>query len=381
MKKVLIMTNTLYAGGAERVLQTIFNHLNEEKYDITLCSLHREKIDSTVYKNKFTYKVVFDSVIGKNKVSGFISNILTKIKGKIFNYCSARIFYLLFIHGKFDIEIAFIEGESTKIISGSTNKKSKKVVWVHTDLEKNPWTSFLYKDDEDEKWHYDKFDRVVCVSEATKESFLRKYSIPAHKVITHYNPIDSVDIQYQANTQKVMLEGGKIHIMAVGRLVDQKGFDRLLRVANRLSKENKNIKIHIIGEGEQRTNLEEYINSHNLQSYVELHGYMKNPYSIMKSGDVLVCSSRAEGYSLVIAEAMILGLAIVTTDCSGPYELINGGEYGILTENSEEGIYQGICKILSHDRVLEKYKYLASERSKIFNLKDNIEKFEQIINE
>ena len=99
----------------------------------------------------------------------------------------------------------------------------------------------------------------------------------------------------------------------------------------------------------------------------------------MRAGDILVCSSRAEGYSLVIAEAMVLGLAIITTNCSGPYELIDGGKYGILTENSTEGIYEALEHVLKNKKILERYKALALERSKMFNVQHNIQAIEQII--
>jgi hypothetical protein len=73
------------------------------------------------------------------------------------------------------VEVAFIEGESTKIIAGSPNKKSRKIAWVHVDLEANPWTDFLYKNKQDESSHYQKFDNIVCVSDGVKQAFARKY--------------------------------------------------------------------------------------------------------------------------------------------------------------------------------------------------------------
>ncbi|OLR62168.1 hypothetical protein BHF69_05410 [Anaerostipes sp. 992a] len=381
MKKILIMTNTLYSGGAERVLQTVLNHLDNDKYDITLYSMHRENIDREVYKRQFRYKVVFDDYNGNNTIFRLLSRVILKIKGKIFNCCPAKVFYSLFIHGKYDVEIAFIEGESTKIISGSTNTHSKKLAWVHIDLEKNSWTSFLYKNDEDEKKHYDAFDKIICVSDATRLAFLRKYCVEEKKVITHYNPIDTQYILAKSKEQSLCFDSGVLHIMSVGRLVEQKGFDRLLKAVARLKQNNRAFQLHIIGDGEQKEELQQYIIQFKLERYVKLHGYLANPYAVMKLGDVLICSSRAEGYSLAIAEGMVLGLAIVTTDCSGPNELIGGGKYGLLTENSEEGIYKGLKEITENSNVLSKYKVLALKRSKMFNVQNNIQVLEKIIDE
>ena len=382
MKKVLIMANTLYSGGAERVLQTMLNHLDEKKYSITLYSMHREEIDSSIYKSKFRYKYLFDEKKEGNIIFCQIYNLGNKIKGYIFSHFSSKVFYALFMHGKYDVEIAFIEGESTKIIAGSPNRNSKKIAWVHIDLEQNPWTSFLYKNDSDEANHYKRFNKIVCVSEATKLAFCKKYKINLNSVITHYNPIDADFIRKEADkSTETILDVNTIQIVAVGRLVTQKGFDRLLVATKRLLELGLNFQLHIIGSGEEYEVLKKYIEDNALSKIVVLHGYQKNPYSLMKQGDILVCSSRAEGYSLVIAEAMILGLAIVTTDCSGPCELIDNGKYGVLIQNTTEGIYDGLKRILMDRDLLEKYKLLSKKRSSMFNVGANIQKLEQIIDE
>lgn len=382
MKKVLIMANTLYSGGAERVLQTVLNHLNEMKYDITLYSMHREDIDSSIYKKKFKYKYLFNEKKDGNVFFRKVYNLWNKIKGYIFNHFSSKVFYALFIHGKYDVEIAFIEGESTKIIAGSSNPNSRKIAWVHIDLEQNPWTSFLYKNDSDESKHYKRFDKIICVSEATKSAFCRKYKINPNLVITHYNPIDVDFIRIEADkNDDIRFDINTTQIVAVGRLVDQKGFDRLLSAAKQLLDSGLKFQLHIIGIGEQFESLREYIEDNSLNKEVILHGYQKNPYSLMKQGDILVCSSRAEGYSLVIAEAMILGLAIVTTDCSGPCELIDNGKYGILVGNTTDGIYDGLKTLLMDGSLLKKYKLLSKKRSSIFNVRKNIQRLEQIIDE
>lgn len=379
-KKVLIMINGLYGGGAERVLQTILKHLDSSKYDITLMSLHREKIDKSLYPTDFHYKVVFDEVQGSGIVK--VWNILfSKIKGRIFMNCSASRFYPMAIKEKYDVEIAFLEGESTKIISGSTNPNSRKIAWVHVDLEQNPWTQFLYKGDEDEAEHYRKFDRVVCVSDTTRDAFLRKYKVDSNKVITHRNPIDSEYIKNMSEKSNVELDHDKIQIICVGRLVKQKGYDRLIKAVQRVVKNNKNFQIHIIGEGEDHKELQDAIDDGNLNEFITLHGYMNNPYAFMKAGDVLFCSSRAEGYSLVVAEGMILGLAIVTTNCSGVGEFTEDGKYGILMENSEDGIYEGLQKITDHPELIPKYRELARKRSAMFDVKENIRDLEKIIDE
>lgn len=175
MKRIMFMTNTLYGGGAEKVLQTILKNLNYEKYDVTLYSMHREVLDPEKYPQNLKYRVVFDTYSGHSRLIRFLHGLYAMIRGKCFQILPSGIFYRLFIRGTFDVEVAFIEGESTKIISGSPNKKSRKIAWVHVDLESNPWTDFLYKNKQDESLHYQKFDKIVCVSDGVKQAFARKY--------------------------------------------------------------------------------------------------------------------------------------------------------------------------------------------------------------
>ncbi len=177
MKKIMFMTNSIYGGGAEKVLQTLLKNLDYNKYDITLYSMHRTELKLDCFPSQLHYKVVFDLYKGNSKLCAEIYQLYSKIKGKIFLCCPSGVFYRMFIREKYDVEIAFIEGESTKIIAGSPNKKSKKIAWIHVDLKENPWTDFLYKNVKDERTHYEKFDKIVCVSEAVKRSFVEKYGI------------------------------------------------------------------------------------------------------------------------------------------------------------------------------------------------------------
>lgn len=379
MKRIMFMTNTLYGGGAEKVLQTILKNLNYEKYDVTLYSMHREVLDPDKYPPNLKYRAVFDSYSGNSRLIRHLHGLYSLVRGKCFQVLPSAIFYRLFIRGTYDVEVAFIEGESTKIISGSSNKKSRKIAWVHVDLEANPWTDFLYDSVDSESKCYSHFNSIVCVSDATRDAFLRKYKVAQDKVIVHYNPLDSQDILTRSLVESRNIGTDCKNIVAVGRLVHQKGFDRLLRACGRLKNDGVQFRLHIIGKGEDRAELEELSIQEKVDSNVIFYDYLNNPYPVMKACDLLVCSSRAEGYSLVIAEAMILGLAIVSTECSGPTELVDNGRYGVLAENSTDGIYHALKIILEDESMLEYYKEKAMERGRAFSLSNNMSIVEQII--
>ena len=171
-----------------------------------------------------------------------------------------------------------------------------------------------------------------------------------------------------------------LKLISVGRLATQKGYDRLLLIINRLYDNGNNISLTILGEGSEREKLEEYIIKNNLGNVVHLPGFAPNPYSIIKEHDLFVCSSRAEGYSTAVTEALILGLPVITTDCSGMKELLGeNNEYGVVVQNDEESLYNGIKKFLENKSYLEFYTTKAIERGKKFSLTSLMNEIEDIL--
>lgn len=375
----MFMINSLYGGGAEKVIQTILNNLDTSKYEITLYSMHREKIDRQCYKSAFDYKVIFDDCKSNNKFIKIFNALFYKVKGFIFNNCSSKVFYKLFIHEKYDVEIAFIEGESTKIIAGSSNKNSKKLAWVHTDLISNNWTSFLYKDVLEEKNHYEKFDKIICVSKSVKESFIKKYKIIDNVIVLH-NPFDKEDILDKANSF-CDINTNCFKMISVGRLEQPKGYDRLISIVAKLKSNGFKFKIYIIGDGSLKPFLINAISNYGLQDFVELLGFKENPYCYMKNCDLFVCSSRSEGYSTVIAEAIIIGMPIVSTDCAGIHELFGKYDCGLISKNNEEDLYQKLYEVLSDKSILSFYSSQSKLRGKEFSLEYVISKIEALMNE
>lgn len=380
-KKIMIMVNSLYGGGAEKVLQTLLRHLDLTRYDITLYSMHRETLDPAYYPTDIHYRAVFDEVSCRNRCLQGILTPFYKIRGKLFSYCAPSLFYRLFIRGTFDVEIAFIEGESTRIISGSTNRASKKYAWVHVDLEQNPWTAFLYHSVNEEARRYQKFDRIFCVSNEVRASFLRKYQVDPAKAETLYNPIDREEILQKSREPAILPIKNTLKLVTVGRLVHQKGYDRLVRVADRLVQEGFDFVLYIIGEGKERASLEQYIREHNLQDNVILLGYQANPYKFMRLCDLFVCSSRAEGFSTVITEAVILGLPIISTDCAGVREILGAESCGIITDNNTNALYNSIIYTIRNPNMIKDFKSAALYRSVFFSTNTSINRIEDLLNE
>ena len=100
-----------------------------------------------------------------------------------------------------------------------------------------------------------------------------------------------------------------------------------------------------------------------MENAVKILGFQRNPYPYVAMSDMLICSSRAEGYSLVIAEAMVLGLGIISTNCSGPNELLGNGQYGLLVDNHEDALFEAMMHVLKNPSLMKELQEKAKQRS------------------
>ncbi|MBR6109433.1 MAG: glycosyltransferase [Clostridia bacterium] len=351
MLKVLFFIETLGGGGAEKVLCDLVNHMDRTKFDITVQTLwpseRRKKLADGI-----RYKSVYPSRSRTNMMRMRIESAL-------------GLTYRLHMKDDYDIEAAYLEMGSTKIIASSSNKKAKKVAWVHCDL------TLRAKDPEcyikQAAPIYRKFDRVACVSKGVLSSFRDMFGNKP-KACVIYNTVDDAGILRGAE-EPLPDDAKKRRVTAVtlGRLTQLKGYDRLLEVHKQLIDEGFEYDLWILGEGEEREKLETFVRENGLWDSVRFFGFRTNPYPFIKNADLLVCSSRFEGLSTFVTEGLILGKPIVTTDCTGMHELLGDSEYGIITQNSTEGIYKGIKRCLSQPAVLKDYERKARRRGEEFS--------------
>lgn len=359
--KILFFIEDLQGGGAEKVLCNLVNAMDRSRFDITVQTLWKGDA-SRHLKPGIRYRYCF---AGKSR-----ANLLRSRIEAALGLC-----YPLHIRDDYDLEAAFLEFGSTKILSRSTNRKAKKLAWVHSDLAQK----LDGKPDSIRKLsaQYAAYDRIVCVSQTARDSFVRLFGREAD-VSVLYNTVDDAVIREKALLLPEDLpQKRRLTVAAVGRLSPEKQYDLLLRVHRRLLDGGIPHDLWIAGEGNERGKLEAMISDLGLEDSVRLLGYQTNPYPFMRSADLLVCSSRYEGLSTFVAEGLILGKPIVTTECSGMRELLGDSQYGLITENSEEGLYCGVGKMLRDRSARERYAELASARGQDFSARQTTEKTER----
>lgn len=353
MKKIIFLIETLGGGGAEKVLLDIVKNIDKDQFDVTVQTI----VDNGIYDKEIKKYCNYDSYLKIDDLNkGIFKKLIYKIKYKLIYKLPPKIVYKLLIKKKYDIEVAFVEGYVTKVIGNSKLNSTNKIAWVHVDPIQRDYADLYFRNLEHQALCYNNFNKVICVSNSVKASFEQKFG-NSNEVLVQYNPIDKNNIFLRKDEKIDFKDSNSFKLITVGRLVEQKGYDRLLRVCNKLIKEDGlNFELYILGEGLLKDNLQAYILENNLSENIYLCGFKKNPYKYMKKCDLFVCSSRAEGFSLVIAESMCMGIPVISTNCSGPNELLDDGKYGILVENNEESLYLGIKEILKNPKLLDVYR-------------------------
>ena len=349
MIHILFFIESLSGGGAEKVLRNLVNVMDQTKFAITVQTLYPEDAEKYLAPG-IHYKYCYPA---KNRINEL------RMRAE----AASRLTYPLHIKDDYDIEVAYLECGSTKIMSGSTNPKALKLAWVHSDLQN--WANsdaFAAAT----KKYYARYDFVVCVSENVRRSFEKMYgdTVPA---VTIYNTIDDGEIlKKSAEVLPPDVSKKKLTIATVGRLSAPKHFIRALTAHKRMLEDGLDHDLWIIGEGEERSMLEAYIRENHIESSAKLLGFRKNPYNLMHAADFLVCSSIFEGFSTFVTEGLILGKPIVTTDVSGMREILGDSEYGLITENDDEAFYAGVKRMLTEPGLLEHYAEQAKIRGKNF---------------
>ena len=350
MIKILFFIETLTGGGAEKVLRDLVNHMDQTKFNITVQTVF--PCDASKYLDDgIRYKSMYSTESKTNRL---------RYRAE----AETGLAYPLHIKDDYDIECAYLEMGSTKVIAASTNNKAKKLAWVHCDLTKavDDPIEFVKKT---APW-YVKFDQIVCVSQGVKERFDELFQNRFHSTVL-YNVIDEVAIREKALLPLPdKVKKRRFTVLSVGRFSPQKNFMRLLRAHKRLLDEGLGHDIWILGDGPEREILERFVAENNLIDSVWMPGFIENPYPFIREADLLASSSVYEGYSTFLTEGVILEKPIVTTDVSGTHELLGNSEYGLIAENDDEEFYQGLKKMLSSDEMRNEYIYKVKTRGTQF---------------
>ena len=378
-KKILIRIGSLRHGGAEKVLVTFLKNLPKDKYEIDLLL--------NLYSGKYLAEVPdWINVIYLNKGEMITTNRIQDIPKKAYRVLYQnllkifpKILYATILKNKkYDVEFAAIHGMRDDILN-SPIQSSKKIVWIHNDLRK---TEFHHYTDQEIRKFFS-FDKIMVISEHIQKDFenLAQNEVEKSKIVRIYNPLDTEEILLKSQEPRIKNQDQQPTFVSVGTVFPQKGFDRLLKVHKKLLDEGFKHRIQIIGDGYDFENIKNLKTELGVNETAEMLGFTDNPYPSIKAADFYILSSRYEGFPTVLFEAITLKKNIIATDVSGVQEMLENGKLGLIVENSEQGIYEGMKKALTEPKFFEQYQENLKDYKMPFNLENSVNKIMEIIDE
>lgn len=366
MKKILFLIPNLSVGGAEKVLVNLVNNMDKEKFDITVQVLFAGGVNEKFLKPHIKYKYCYKKIFRGNS--------------KYFCLFKPETLYKRFIKEHYDIIVSYLEGPTARIVSGCNDKDTKMVSWIHIEQHTEKALSASFRNFDEAKRCYNKFDNTVCVSEYVKNDFVNILDFKK-PIEVLYNTNETNDICRLANDEEntQMMSDDETNICVVGKVHIRKGCDRICHIQKRLKSEGFNTHIYFLGVGPDENFVKDFAKENNLESSITLLGYQTNPYKYVKKCDLFVCASLAEGFSTAATEALILGTPVVTVDVSGMKEMLgDNNEYGIVTENDKDALYEGIKKMLTEENLLQYYKEQAKVRGQRFSTEKTVKAVEEM---
>ncbi|AVQ18144.1 MULTISPECIES: glycosyltransferase [Fusobacterium] len=357
LKKICFIVPSLGGGGAERVAIHLMNNLNLEKFEINVIIIYKDKGDYLEDLREEVKRIY----LNKKKISYSVFSLLRIIKKEKPDIVINFSFISMIIIGNFIIPFfrrIYYINRQTNILSSQNFNLIKKLLL---------------------KRAYKNFNKIITQSKDMTQDLLQNINICKNKIVEINNPIDLEKIESLSNEKiEIELKKDNKNLLCVGRLAKQKGFDVIINIISLLK--NKNIKLYILGEGEERKNLEKLIQEKQLEKQVFLLGRKKNPYIYMKKADLFILSSRYEGFPNALIEANACGLYAICNNCPG-------GVNEIIEENINGNIINFEDMEATKNLILEKVN-LGKNRDKIvkkikrkYSLKKIIQKYEIVLGE
>ena len=372
--KILFRHRSMEMGGVEKVLLSLLNNLNKDRFDITVLL----SIDQGELRNEIPAHVK-KVVLAKGKESFSRNPFLQKLqlfvrKLKLDKLRrNPEIIDNRYLKDTFDIEIGMTYNDFEPVLN-SSNKNSKKIGWFHSEIDHPKLQVLVPKILE----HFPQFDHMVYCSEKIKDMMHRDYpnlSYPVESVIINAIPIEEIKKKASENISNLPK---KPLFVSVGRLHTRKGYHLLMDVHAQLLKDGFEHSILIIGDGEEMPHLLEQQKKLGVEKTFILAGNKMNPYAYIKNADFFIMPSESEAWPLVIAEALILQKPIIATEVGDVGLMINHKKTGYLVNYNFDEIYAAMKEFLTNPELISHLKEnlvtieKEFDNQKIFNAVEEI---------
>lgn len=305
--RVLLLTPQIGGGGAQQVMALLARGLSRERFEVHLGLVRSDAASSKALPSWVTVHALHARRARTAALP--LLRLIWRLRPAVILSGAPEIsFVVLFLR-------PFIpSGIRVLVRQNSTVSNALKYGGVPR------YTRWLYR------LLYPRADSVICQSAAMADDLARQIGITRERITVLPNPIDFEGI-LAAQHAPSSWSGEGPHLLAVGRLAPEKGFDLLIEALVEVRRQFPHADLKIAGSGREKMNLEALIEKAGLSSAVRIVGSLENPYALFPGATVFVLSSRYEGMPNALLEAAAAGLRIVATPASGGVvELLRGRE-------------------------------------------------------
>lgn len=382
-KNILFVINTLGMAGAEMALLELLDRFDDPAYDVDLYVIMGQgelagRLPGHVRLLNKTFSE--ESVLSAKGRQVMMRRVLTAMfrRGTVFRRLpyllgngmemvkkrriqADKLLWRILSDGgewpdrEYDLAVAFIEGGAAYYVHDHVKAKKKVAFW-HIDYRLSGYTRKLDLD------CYSSFDKIFPVSEETMKSFLEVYPECEDRTRVFHNIVNQKKIRAKAD-----LPGGfaddfdGVRILTVARLNKQKAYPIAIETMGKLKEEGIKARWYVLGEGEERKNLEQLIEEKGLQQDFILLGTTENPYPYFQQTDLYVHATAYEGKSIAIQEAQTLACSIIVSDILSNRQQVEDGVDGLVCRLDADSVKDAILDLIRHP---DKAKMLGENAAK-----------------
>ncbi len=373
--KILFRHRSMEMGGVEKVMLSILNNLDSEKFEMTVClSLNQGEL-----RNEFPSHIrkVFltkgKEDFSKNKFIQKFQLFKRKLQLEKFRK-NPEIVDRDYLKEHYDIEIGMTYNDF-ELILNSSNKNSKKIGWFHSEINLPKLQPLVPKILE----HFPQMDYMIYCSEKIQKIMHEVYSklqYPAESVIINAIPIE--EIKKKAEEKIDDLPKNPVFV-SIGRLHTRKGYHKLMDAHFQLLNDDFPHSVLIIGDGEELPNLLAQQKKLGVAETFIFAGNKMNPYPYLKNADFFIMPSESEAWPLVIAEALILQKPIIATKVGDVETMIKDRKTGYLIDYKTEEIYEGMKEFLTNESLISEIKENLKDIENEFDNQKIFDEVEKIL--
>lgn len=366
--RVLFVLQNFYCGGGNLCTLNLLRHLDKTKFEPILFLLERRGVYFGQVPNHVKLVCADESHgYSKYRIPYYLAKIVAEAR-------------------RSNVVVGALELLPTYFAyMAATLTKRPAIGWVHVPLDR--WLKkYSRKHSLVVRLLYPRLTRVVCISQTAKQSMLKVAHIRRDRLTVIYSPYD-LNSLIEKGKQLIPDWAADIFakptLIAVGRMDYEKGFDILIKAHKKVLEKGIEHNLIIIGPTYPLgAELQALVRRLNLTRSIFIKDYVENPYPLIKKATAVVVSSRFEGLSNVMIEALALGKPIVATACGGPTEILSDGENGLLVPPEDvDGLANGMSRILTDHSLREILSMPNGEQLSRFSPENIVPQWEQLLME